>query len=273
MWNRDTGGDILGIHMRPVGAILVAGILMLGVATAQDRPSFEVASIRPIANGGYGEKHQGIKVDGQIGDFGNVSLTDLAAYAFHVRTFQIIGPQAMNARFSIMAKLPDGATPDQAPEMIAQLLVDRFQMKFHKQTQELPVYALITGPNGAKVVAAPADYEYKPADRSQKLALSMDTYATMVQQYFDKPVVNETGLDGKYLFDRQQVRYNSARIQQALAQYRSSSNAVNPPPATPDPSGSPIFQILRDLGLKVELRKEQLPVVIIDRIEMKPTEQ
>jgi uncharacterized protein (TIGR03435 family) len=260
------------VGMRIVQAIVVTAISVCGVTPAQDVPSFEVASIKPETSENYYLKPSIIKVDAQIGNFTNLSLADLVTYAFHVRPFQVIGPKGMSARFNVMAKLPDGAKPDQAPQMMMQLLVDRFQMKFHRESKEFSVYALITGPDGAKLTPAPADY-VRSADKTQRLALSMDTYAQTVAQYFDKPVINETGLPGKYLIESRQNPFDSARLEQGLAQFRAAGNVAAGPPPARDPSGSPIFSILRELGLKVELRKEQLPVIVIDRIETNVTEQ
>jgi uncharacterized protein (TIGR03435 family) len=257
--------------MQSVREVLIVGVFAVAVASAQEARSFEVASIKPVAWNNYDEKHQGIKVDGQIADFGNVSLTDLVAYAFGVKNFQIIGPQGMGARFDILAKVPDGTAPGQVPEMTAQLLFDRFQMKFHKDNKEFSVYALIVGPKGAKLTPAPPDF--KLADNPQQIALTMDRYTAAIARHFDKPVINETGLQGQYLILRKQLPFVTPQLQEAMARYKATGEFGGPSVSTSEPPGSVIIPILSDLGLKAEPRKRQLPVIVIDRIDFNATEQ
>jgi uncharacterized protein (TIGR03435 family) len=250
--------------MRSVRAILIVGVLAVHIASAQAPPSFEVASIKQVAWESYDEKHQGIKVDGQIADFGNMSLADLAAYGFHAKTFQISAPKEMTARFNILAKMPDGAKPDQAPDMVVQLLVERFQMKFHKEDKEFPVYALIVGPKGAKLTPAPPDFNH--ADSPQLYAWTMDLYAQAISRHFDKPVINETGLPGKYLIGR--VPFVTPQMRQSLARYLSTGDGASPAEAASEPPGSVITPILSNLGLKAVPVKRPLPAIVIDRIDI-----
>jgi len=67
-----------------------------------------------VAWDSYHPKHQGIKVDGQIADFGNMSIAGLVVYAFH---------------------LP---ATDQVPDMPVQLFVDRFNMKSIRTARNSP---------------------------------------------------------------------------------------------------------------------------------------
>src|SRR5579864_2412709 len=142
--------------MRFVKAGLIAAALALQVASAQDgarsapgRPNFEVASIKPIPPDAYlfDPKHPGIKIDGQIAEFGSRRVRELIAWAFHIEDFQVIGPKEIDKPFyTIQAKMPAGATTGQVPDMLVQLLVERFHMEFHKDTKEFSVLALIVDP-------------------------------------------------------------------------------------------------------------------------------
>ena len=49
-----------------------------------------------------------------------------------------------STRFNIVAKVPSGATKDDVPIMLQNLLKERFQLAFHRESKELPVYALVT---------------------------------------------------------------------------------------------------------------------------------
>src|SRR6185437_10301848 len=58
------------------------------------------------------------------------------------------------ARFDIVAKLPEGTTQDQIPEMLVALLADRFKLTVHRENKEHAIYALVAGKNGPKLKPA-----------------------------------------------------------------------------------------------------------------------
>ena len=141
-----------------------AALVLAATAPAQTPPAasltFEVASIKtapPIdpMKMMQGKMHIGMKVDEARVDIGNASLADLIRYAYKVKPYQVSGPEWMaSQRFDVMAKMPDGATKDQVPEMIRALLVERFKMTARKESKDFPVYALIVGKNGPKMKGA-----------------------------------------------------------------------------------------------------------------------
>src|SRR6185295_4279657 len=93
-------------------------------------------------------------------DIGYLSLADLIPIAFRVKPFQVSGPDWLNAqRFDILAKLPEGATKEQVPEMLQALLAERFQLKVHRENRELPVYGLMVAKGGHKLKESPPDAE------------------------------------------------------------------------------------------------------------------
>ena len=146
--------------------------------------AFEVASIKKPAlslqdQAMSGKLHVGMKVDGARVDFGSMSLADLIAQAYKVKSFQISGPDWMKTeRFDIMAKLPEGATKDQVPQMLQALLAERFKLTIHRDTKDHAIYALIVGKGGPKLKEAPPDVEV-PADappaKEEKGTLTVDT--------------------------------------------------------------------------------------------------
>src|SRR5260370_14808764 len=125
--------------------------------------AFEVASIKPAAPLNprqlmMGQQRVGMKVDAARVDIANLSLADLVRIAYRVKPYQIAGPDWMKGdRFDILGKLPEGASPDQVPEMLQELLAQRFKLAVHRETKEHAVYALVVGKNGPKLVEAPAD--------------------------------------------------------------------------------------------------------------------
>ncbi len=115
--------------------------------------SFEVASIKPAPPPSTpGMMRVGMRRDPGRVTYSGMSLKMLIQTAFRVKGYQISGPAWLESeRFEIVAKLPEGASLDLAPEMLQKLLADRFGLKLHRDTKELPVYALVTGKNGPKL--------------------------------------------------------------------------------------------------------------------------
>lgn len=125
--------------------------------------AFEVASIKPSEamtpqKMMAGKMNIGMKVDGARVDIGYSGLTELITMAYRLKRHQLQGPDWMSAqRFDIQAKLPAGATKDQVPEMLQALLVERFGLKFHRDTKEQAMYALVVGKGGSKLKEADPD--------------------------------------------------------------------------------------------------------------------
>src|SRR6266850_1831642 len=120
---------------------LVSGLLLSVVATGQTRPEFEVASIRPSSEQTT-QVNVGLKISGSQVRLIYLSLKDYIGMAYRVRPSQVTGPDWIaQERFDIAAKLPDGSSSDLVPEMLQALLADRFQLKFHRDAKEFPVFA------------------------------------------------------------------------------------------------------------------------------------
>ena len=134
--------------------LAILGLLAGSLAAA---PAFEVAAIRAASlptpeTMRSGQFRTGLRLNGGSLDWGFASLGDLLAYAFQVKPYQVTGPEWMNqSRWNIMAKLPQGATPEQAPAMMQALLADRFQLTYHREQREQPVYELSVGKGGPKL--------------------------------------------------------------------------------------------------------------------------
>jgi uncharacterized protein (TIGR03435 family) len=143
------------------GLALAAGTL-LGQAAG---PTFEVASVKAspldllklgqqVAGGGSLPK-MGARVDGARAEYSFMTIKELIVEAYKVKPFQIAGPDWLNEvtaqRFDIQAKLPDGATQDQAPQMLQALLAQRFKLAAHRETKDRPVMALVVGKDGPKL--------------------------------------------------------------------------------------------------------------------------
>jgi uncharacterized protein (TIGR03435 family) len=224
-------------------------------------PSFAVATIKPHDPD---ERDRGIWVQGDHFDFSSASVEKLLKFAYSINGEQVIGgPDWLReAKYDINGR-PDAEgepTLPQQQEMIQKLLADRFQLKFHRETRELPVYAIRIAKGGPKLAPA-ADPARKPIEQTDHPGSATEhayssapiSYFILVEQLFrDRPLVDQTSLTGKYDF---KLRYNADELNNA------------------DPSASPGFftAVQEQLGLKLDAVKAPVEVFVIDHVE-KPSE-
>jgi uncharacterized protein (TIGR03435 family) len=161
---------------RMLRAILGAGLAVLLSScaafgqTAENSPTFEVASVKPAApmtgnfirvgmRGGPGSSDPG-----QI-TYTNVTVKDVLTQAYGVKFFQISGPGWLDSeRYDIVAKLPRGATKAEFMVMLQNLLAERFKLTLHREKKDLPMYALVVGKNGPKLKESVDDPAPKEGD-------------------------------------------------------------------------------------------------------------
>ena len=153
--------NIFGLLTLSAGLVLVTGAAF--GQTTPEKLSFEVASVKPAApvditkviagmqQGGATPKI-GARVDGARAEYTWMALKELIVTAYKVKPYQITGPDWIgNERFDIMAKMPDGASKDDAPKMLQTLLEDRFKLVVHRESKEHPVLGLVVGKGGPKM--------------------------------------------------------------------------------------------------------------------------
>jgi uncharacterized protein (TIGR03435 family) len=146
------------------------------------------------------------------------------------------------------------------------LLADRFRVKFHTGTKELPVYALVVGKNGPKFQKAKAKGSIAMG-RGQLTAhsFSMVDLAAHLSNQVGRVVLDKTGLQGDY-----DVTLKWTPAERTPLPFGAGPMAQNalPPPETNGPS---IFTALQEqLGLKLESQKGPVEILVIDHVE-KPT--
>ena len=148
-------------HVLTAIAALSAGTLA-GQEEPLARPAFEVAVIKPAGPFSLdkmfaGQIHTG-SIKGAEATFQFVSLTDLLTYAYRVKSYQISGPAWMwDGRWDINAKLPEGGSAASVPEMVLNLLDDRFKLAAHHESREGPAYKLVLDKGGPKFKPSPPD--------------------------------------------------------------------------------------------------------------------
>src|SRR5438105_1093800 len=117
---------------RTTAASLALSTMIWAVPSAfpqSSRLEFEVASIKPASPQQSGMMRVGMNVDAGRLTYENVALRECIRAAYRVKDYQISGPDWLSSlRFDISAKLPEGATRDQVPEMLQALLADRFKL-------------------------------------------------------------------------------------------------------------------------------------------------
>jgi uncharacterized protein (TIGR03435 family) len=177
------------------GVVAVAAIAMFGQAPTPKESSkleFEVASIKPApqltpALMQSGKVHIGMNIDGARVDIGGLPIMSLLPQVFRVKQYQISGlapgMDFMNTdRWDILAKLPDGATEDQVPDMLLALLVDRFKLAYHRENRERPVYALVVGKAGTKLKDASPEPDAPVPDSASTMVLNNGTGQVRISQ-------------------------------------------------------------------------------------------
>jgi uncharacterized protein (TIGR03435 family) len=152
-------------------ALAVGLLVASGAASAQKTPAnlaFEVATVKPSPPLDMAKLAAAVRagrmprfgphVDGALAIYTYMSLKQLIANAYGVKAYQIIGPAWLaTQRFDVVAKIPAGASKDDAPQMLQALLEDRFKLAAHHDTQLRPVLALVVGKHGPKLKESPPD--------------------------------------------------------------------------------------------------------------------
>ena len=180
-------------------------LALTGLAWSQvPPPAFEVATIKrsdPTAEDG-----QMIR-DPRLVALAHVSLQNLLAQAYRIKNFQISGPGWLDSdRFDILARLPDGATPDQLPGMFQTLLRDRFGLSLHLEQRTMSAYVLLPGTEATKLKPINAEVgDIRTSKGATRLRLSgkvtMQGFAGLLSNMLDRPVVDMTELKGVYDVD------------------------------------------------------------------------
>ncbi len=122
------------------GVLCVALLMAAPGVRAQDDLTFEAASIKVQTSPGTPP----VTSPDRYNDTA-ASLTDLVVDAYGVQRYQVVGGPEWargSVRFAVMAKAPFVPSRDQMRVMVQRLLAERFALRVHHETRELPVYAL-----------------------------------------------------------------------------------------------------------------------------------
>jgi uncharacterized protein (TIGR03435 family) len=232
---------------------------------------FEVATIKPAAPdlpGRYIRMQTAHQLEAR-----NHTVRTLIAAAFNVSPQAISGCPAWaeSDHYQILAKTPGEAKPnlDEQMAMLRRLLADRFQLKFHRETRELPIYALTVARSGSKLKEStlvpenipqgpqPLIFVISPQGSSLPARYAtMAEFASVLQRtVMKRPVVDQTGLSGRYDFD---LKWLPDETQFEFKGPWEGGNSDWPDLST---------ALQQQLGLKLEATRGPVSVFIIDGVE------
>jgi len=239
---------------------------------ANANPSFEVATIKPSKPD---DQRKAFIVQGNRFQIINQPLVQILCFAYDVQAKQLIGlpPWAETDKYDIDAK-PDGEgapSGKQWKSMIQKMVAERYKLTFHPEKKELSVYVLSVAKGGPKLTKSEGDpnglpglfFRGKPGDLGVRNATMADFTGLMQSAVLDKPVVNQTGLTGKYDFTLLWTPDDS--------QFAGMGAKIPPPTDTANAPPNLYTAIQEQIGLKLEATKAPADVMVIDHVE-KPSE-
>jgi uncharacterized protein (TIGR03435 family) len=249
-----------GISSRPILWLLLA---CAAIPSLAQQPTFAVATIRPSVAAVQFEHDGSTETSPGTLRMRDVTVNTCIKWAYGVQDSQISGPAWLHSeRFDIVAKADQPVTEDQMKQMLQSLLTDRFKLTFHHQSKELKAFVLTVAKSGAKVspAAAPDAKPFRQNSANGTVAKSMTIheFADFISGPLQMPVVDQTGLTGKYDFAIDFTPYLP-------------DPAHNMDGTRPDTTGILMAALDAELGLKLESRKSQVDILVIDHVE-KPSE-
>jgi uncharacterized protein (TIGR03435 family) len=269
-------------------------------ATVIASPQFEVASVKPSPARGFQpteERNRGWgDVTGRV-NLRYIPLKLVLLRAFSVEANQLTGPDWINTEpYDIQAIVPAETAKGQIPLMFQTLMAERFKLRFHRETRDTSVYALVVGEGGPKLEEVSSDDAGAPVIPRQtfaggtitgvgpgpsgKVSYTMDNSRNLLHVEYaritmaelakalsggqvDLPVVDMTGLKGFY-----QLALDGHISRLAISNQATDQSV----PIASDPSGDPVRESLKKVGLRLVRRSIPMERVVIDHIEMQPTE-
>jgi uncharacterized protein (TIGR03435 family) len=255
---------------------------------------FEVADIKqtdPNFRGGMSRTMPGGRFTAQ-----GMTLRNLVMRAFNANGMgeEIVGlPSfASGDRWDITAKAPSEGAPGAALDfestgpLLRALLAERFKMTYHTESRKLSAYSLIA----VKPKLKKADPDARSSCKQQNNApgtppgtmtlscqnVTMEYFASRLQNLafgtINFPVEDATGLEGGYDV-AMSFSPNAGMNFGGPGRGGNPAGGENAVPTASDPTaGMTIFEAIEKLGLKLDQRKRNVPVIVIDHIEQKPTE-
>jgi uncharacterized protein (TIGR03435 family) len=182
----------------------------------------------------------------------NVPLKQYVVSAWSLKDYQVTGPDWIaDERYDLSATMPAGTPTGDVLSMLQTLLKERFGMTVHRETKELPVYALVVEKGGLKLPPNDGFGGTSVSGGTKKKTLTanvtMKSLAGTLSGQVDRPVVDMTGATGGY-----KVKLDWTTEEDGM--------------------GATIFMALHEVGLKLEARRAPVEILVIDHAEKIPSE-
>ena len=262
------------MKMLPI-VVLAASIFIPGRAQnpssksmpAGASPSFEVATIKPTGEDLVGAAYG---IEGRVFSTRNTSLTYLLAYSNDVQQNQIIGAPAWadTDKFDIKAEpeTPGQPSRQQLNSMVRKLLADRFKLTFHREKRVLPAYVLVLEGSAPKIAKSDDNSAAGPGFSGHGFGTIVVTNSTMSDfvhmlqvLVLDRPVVDQTGLTGKYNFTLTWTPDDSQYFRTGMKPVQPSTTADTPPDL--------FTAINQQMGMRLRATRLPVDVLVIDHAE------
>jgi len=242
-------------------------LILFSAAGAAQSPSFEAASIKPNNSG---ENFISVRLipGGSVRAI-NATLESVITTAWQIPDFELaeVPGWAKSERWDIEAKGSGDAPPPETLGKLKSLLADRFHLRVHTETREMPVYALLIAKGGARLPPAREEcFDPKagipppsPAARPcggfnrgpNQLLGARDTTANLAQvlaKTLGRSVIDKTGLTATFDVTLKWTPDNLL-------------------PDTDNDAGSMFTALQEQLGLRLESQKGPVNVLVIDSAE------
>jgi uncharacterized protein (TIGR03435 family) len=229
-------------------------------------PSYEVVTVKPSdPNDG----NRGFQTRGRHVRAANETVNDMISFAWGIHVKQIVGGPGWFATDHYFVDgvpdVPGEPNLTQERSMIRKVLADRFGMKVHDERRELSVYALTVAKGGPKLTKSLGNPNGPPNDNFSTSAYMKETNTTMgefakaMQYVVDRPVLDQTKLEGRWDF---LLKWTPDESQFTAIGYKI-------PPPTENPNAPPgLFAAIQEqIGLKLEAVKAQAQVLVVDAVE------
>jgi uncharacterized protein (TIGR03435 family) len=250
-------------------AISASGMLAQSPAPRPKFDAFEVATIKPVESDAKSGRFITMQGTNRFveKDY-TLKLLIAAAYDLNPRTISGGPAWVSSDHFDILAVTPGEVRPnhDEQMSMLRSLLADRFKLTFHREQKVFSIYELELAKNGPKLKTSTASSD-EPATVGpgvvypQRIVLpgrnaTMENFVSLLQRaILDRPVVNKTGLSGRYDFD----------LEWAPDETQFGGDV---PPASAAATSPPLFEaIQQQLGLRLEATKGPVDALVVDTAE------
>ncbi len=240
---------------------------------ADVNPGFEVATIKPANPDTPGQSILVGRGGGNLFTTTNTTLADLIIFAYGVHPKQLTGaPGWVEAdKYDLSAKPDQPGVPNamQLRTMVQKLLAERFGLALHRDKKELSAYTITVAKSGHKLNKSDSQGNLPGfGGRGPGSIIVRNTtlreFADFLQaRLLDRPVVDETGLDGRFDF--------TLKWAPDAAQLAQLPPGVPRPPTADDGTPDIFGAFPQQLGLKIESVKAPVEVLVIDKVA-KPTD-